>query len=140
MKKLSVSILLASTLLFGEDNSNHELAEFFEGLEKVMPSTASVVKDYFAIKTCKKNFYETVDINEIKLFVSSNPTFTFLMALHTLEDEKINDINQSKYRQILNDYLFMNCGEGNIFNKKEIFIENSSNEILDKEKQIVHFS
>lgn len=51
MKKLSVSILLASTLLFGEDNSNHEVAGFFDGLEKVMPSAAFVIKDYFAIKT-----------------------------------------------------------------------------------------
>lgn len=135
-------ILLCSSLLFGSNSSNNnkdDVEEFFKGLEKVSPGTAIVIKDYFSVKTCKKDFYKTIDLNEIKSFVSSSPIFYFMIALNILEDKKTNDINQSKYRQIINDYLFMNCGEGNIFNKKEIIIEDSSNEIIDK-KISVHFS
>lgn len=131
MKKAIIGTLIASCIVFANNNATNVKTEIFD-LNKVentemqdflkelrnFEDTGKVIKDYYEIKTCDKDFYNKVTVNQIKGFVNYSPTFGTLISLKTLySDAKEDDVN-NKYIELINTYKFMNCGAGELPNKK----------------------
>lgn len=131
MKKAIIGTLIASCIVFANNNTTNVKTEIFD-LKKVesvemqdflkqlkdFKGTADVIKDYYEIKTCDKDFYNKVTVDEIKGFVNYSPAFGTLISLKTLyADTKDDDVN-NKYSELINTYKFLNCGAGNLPNKE----------------------
>lgn len=130
MKKIIVGTLVAGCMLFASDKAvdlksdlfdlnkvkSEEMRGFLAEFESVLPSAAKVVKDYYEAKTCKKEFYNEVTMDDVKELASTSPAYGVLIALRTLNDDKKENAKNNGYADLINTYKFMNCGEGTLPN------------------------
>lgn len=116
LKKIIILSILASSLLFGKGKADIEytnikdkqMREFLTSLHEQLPIVLEVIKDYYEAKTCSNDFYNKVSIVEVK-------TFTTQKHFGTLYNIKNIKGAEAKYKELLNDYKYMNCGEGELF-------------------------
>lgn len=132
MKKILIGTLISSCIIFANDNitkvktdlfdfnkiENAEMKDFLNQI-KDFGNMGNVVKDYYEIRTCDKDFYNKVTVEEIKGFVNYSPAFATLISLKTLysDTKDLKDVN-NKYSELINTYKFLNCGAGNLPNKE----------------------
>jgi hypothetical protein len=128
-------MLVASSLIFAasnvteqgtikkEDNSikldkskSDKTKGFIQGLKQTFPVMANFIEEYYQIKTCKEDYYNYVSVDEIRDFAANGVNFGVLMGLKTFSDSK-EGIENNKYLQVMNNYRFINCGEGKYFDK-----------------------
>lgn len=126
MKKIIVGTLVAGCMLVASDKTvsfesklfdlnkvkNEEMKGFLVGIELSFPSIAKVVKDYYEAKTCSKEFYNEVTMDDVKEFVSTSPAYGVLYGLSAIGD----DTSKLAYNQLVSDYEFINCGKGTLSN------------------------
>ena len=124
MKKIIVGTLVAGCMLLASDKTvsfesklfdlnkvkNEEMKGFLVGIESSFPSIAKVVKDYYEAKTCSKEFYNEVTMDDVKELVSTNPAYAVLLQLSAIGD----DTSKMAYKQLVDEYKFMNCGDGEL--------------------------
>jgi hypothetical protein len=130
MKKVIMSMLVASSLIFAADTKvelksvlfdlnkvkNENMKDFLVGIENVMPSAAEVMKNYLEIKTCNEEFYNEMTVDDIKNYYSDSAAYGVLFPLYVLNKDK-KGIENNTYLQTINNYRFLNCGEGKYFDK-----------------------
>ena len=132
MRKIVLSTVISLGLAvnaFATENNKQELqlqSKLFEidkiqddkmkglliGIEHFSTIAAEVSKDYYEAKTCTKEFYNHITIDDIKDFIEIQSTYAFLIALKVLEKDKPVDAKDNLYINIINNYKFMNCGIG----------------------------
>lgn len=127
MRKIIIGTLVVGCMLLASDKAilsktksklfdfdkvkSEETRDFLDALETTLPLTAKVIKDYYEAKTCTKEFYNEVAIDDVKEFVTTSP-FGVLFALSILSSDKKEDAKDNEYSELINTYKFMNCGKG----------------------------
>lgn len=123
MKKIVTGLLISSCMLFASDKAvelksdlfdlnkikSEEMKSFLLGVEYSHSLVGKVLKDYYEAKTCDKEFYNKVTVDEIREFIVTAP-FGVLLALSYFDSEK--DTKDKKYTELINTYKFLNCGDG----------------------------
>lgn len=129
MKKIILGSLILGSVLFASEQvvefksnlfdlnkiKSKEMRGFLARIEQ-FSWMAKIIKDYYEAKTCNKEFYNEITMEDIEVFFNS-PASAFLMGAYIFNEKK-SDENQ--YLQVINDYKFMNCGEGEIYNVQNI--------------------
>jgi hypothetical protein len=123
MKKIIIGMLAVGSMLFASGKEIELKSNLFDlsrvqsdemkgalvGMELSFPSVAKVIKDYYEAKTCSVDFYNKITIQDVEDFGTTS-TFNVLLQLDYLD----NDAGKPTYKQLINDYKFMNCGIGKI--------------------------
>jgi len=126
MKKIIVGTLITGCMLFASDKAvelksnlfdlnkikSEEMKDFLVGLESSFPLIAKVVKDYYEAKTCSKEFYNEITMDDVMEFASTSRAYGVLITLITLNDGKKENAKDNGYTELINTYKFMNCGDG----------------------------
>lgn len=118
MKKVILGILVVGSVLLASDKTvglksnlfdldkvkNEEMKSLLVDLETNLPYTLKIVKDYYEAKTCTDEFYNKIAVNDVKEFAAS-------VQLAVLTGLSMGG-QQDAYEKLINDFKFMNCGEG----------------------------
>lgn len=118
MRKIILGILVVGSMLLASDKAvelksnlfdlnkvkSEEMKSFLVVFEATLPYALKVVRDYYEAKTCTDEFYNKITKDELIGFGETAQLATLIglsMGGHP------ND-----YEELINDYRFMNCGEG----------------------------
>ena len=91
-------------------------------MKQHLPTTYSVINDYFKAKTCSKDISEQITIKQIRDFVVEYQ-YGVLIALKSQSKE--HKESEEVYQSLLEAYRFMHCGDKDSISKfNKIYIKN----------------
>lgn len=129
MKKIIVSTLIATSIVFGANTSNKnevklpfdlakienvEVKSYLDSIQSLTPVIATVIHDYYAVKYCDDDFYINRDLNAIENEVKelgASSEYGILLGSKTS--------NPSSYEKNINNLRYMNCGIDKSTSKNE---------------------
>jgi len=126
VKKIIAGLLIFGCVLLASDKTvelksnlfdvnkikSEEMRNFLIALELVTPSATKIVKDYFEAKTCSKEFYNKVTVDDIKKFLTTKRIYGILFELSSPNSDKKEVAKGNRYIELISIYQFMNCGKG----------------------------
>ncbi len=91
--------------LFNTDNINNEYTKkYLVGMENFNFTQTVIIKDFFEVSTCHKDFYNYVSLNDLS-------TFIFSSKFDVLNNAYVN--NKKEYEELIKKEQYINCDGGN---------------------------